>query len=394
MKKALTLIALLFVGFSYGSELQKLIDFALKNNPGLKSFPSMKKSFNYRSKFSLALPNPQVAFSLNNLDTERYFPSKKNPMSGFAFSLSQKYVLKVKREKTADIYRQKASEVDIRQEKFMKNLIRDLKVLYWEFVYSFEMERIAKDTANEIKALLNITEEKYRYGKALLSDLILLKVELLKVEEIISKAKRIRETALKRIYALAGGEIELKGEDLIPVEFPEGFNPENNVDVKLVSERLKTIKREIERMKIEHLPDIFLSAGYTIRPDIPNLITLRVGVTLPVWKKKREDLLVLEKKELYNSERMKLEDVKLKVQGEFNALRESYRISSEILSTVEREIEEKKKEIEALLIAYEYERTDIRDVLRAYRLLWSLEFDRAKLIKEINQTVAKAEALL
>ncbi|MDQ7081966.1 MAG: hypothetical protein Q9N34_02450 [Aquificota bacterium] len=84
---------------------------------------------------------------------------------------------------------------------------------------------------------------------------------------------------------------------------------------------------------------------------------------------------------------------KLRVSGEFKALEDSYRISSEILGTVEREIEEKKKEIEALLLAYRYEKTDIREILRAYRLLWSLELDRARLAKELNQIVAKAEAL-
>ncbi|HIC96839.1 MAG TPA: TolC family protein, partial [Aquificaceae bacterium] len=156
---------------------------------------------------------------------------------------------------------------------------------------------------------------------------------------------------------------------------------------------LDTIKREIERMQVEHYPDLFLSVGYSIRPDIPNLITLRLGLSLPLWKSKREDMLVLEKKERYGAKLLELEDIKLRVAGEFAALRESYLINMEILSTIEKEIEEKKKEIEALLIAYEYEKTDIREILRAYRALWSLEFDRARILKELNQIVAKAEAL-
>ncbi|EDP75941.1 hypothetical protein HG1285_06430 [Hydrogenivirga sp. 128-5-R1-1] len=314
-------------------------------------------------------------------------------MSSFGLYLSQKYVLPTKRVKSSEIFLQKSSEVSIMQEKYRKELIKKLKVLYWEFSYSFEMERILKDTEKEILFLIDITEEKYRYGKSILSDLILLKVELLKVKEMLAKAQRLRETTLERIYALAGGEPELRGEELITLAFPGSFSVDENVDVKLVNEKLKTIKREIERAKVEHFPDLFLSAGYAVRPEIPNLFTFRVGLTVPVWKGKREDMLVLEKQERYNAKKLEFEDVKLKVMGEFSALESSYRISSEILQTIEKEIEEKKKEIEALLIAYEYEKTDIRDILRAYRLLWSLEFDRAKLIKEINQIVAKAEAL-
>ncbi len=393
MKKALTLIAVILLGTSFGGELDYLIEFALKNNPRLKSYENLKASFKYRAKFSQSLPNPQIALALNNLDTKKYFPNKEDPMSSFEIHLSQEYVLPIKRERSSQIFLQKSAEVDAMQERFKKELVKKLKVLYWEFAYSFEMERILRETGREIRSLIKITEEKYRYGKALLSDLLLLRVELLKVEEMLAKARRIRETSLERIHALAGGKLDLRGSDLIVLDFPKEFVVERNVDVKLMKEELKTIKRELDRVMVEHYPDLFLSAEYAVRPDIPNLITLRVGITLPVWKKKREDMLVMEKRELYNSKLLELEDTKLQVSGEFGALKDSYRISSEVLSTVEKEIEEKRKEIDALLIAYKYDRTDIREILRAYESLWSLEFYRAELIKELNQIVAEAEAL-
>ncbi len=393
MKKSLVPLVLLSICMSFGAELDKLVEFALKNNPGLRSYESLKRSFFYKKEFSLSLPNPQVGVGLNNLDTREVLPRRENPMSGFALFVSQKYILPVKRERSAEIYGQKAGQVDVREESYRKELVKQLKELYWEFSYSFEMERILRDVEREIRALMEITEERYRYGKALLSDLILLRVELLKVEELLAQALRLRETTLSRIHALAGGEIELEGSELEVLPFPESFDPERNVQVKLLLEDLKVLRREIERAKVEHYPDVFLSASYTVRPEIPNLFTFRVGLTVPVWKGRREDLLVLEKEEVYRSKLFELENVKLRVSGEFSALKSSYRITSRILSTVEREIEEKEKEISALLIAYEYERTDIRDILRAYRLLWSLEFDRARLVKELNQTVAKAEAL-
>jgi len=393
MVRKLLITLLSVVGFVAGADLNELIEFALENNPRIKSFDRLKKALAYRETFSRSLPNPVFSFGLNNIDTERYFPSKKNPMSGFGLFLSQKYVLPVKREKSAQILVGRQREIDRIRERFEKELIKKIKVLYWDFSYSFELRRILKGIENEIRALLDITEERYRYGEALLSDLILLKVELMKVEEKLSEAEKLKRTSLERIFALAGGRLELIDEGLEILPFPEDFDPQKNVDVKLASTELNTIKREIERMQVEHYPDLFLSVGYSIRPDIPNLITLRLGLSLPLWKSKREDMLVLEKKERYGAKLLELEDIKLRVAGEFAALRESYLINMEILSTIEKEIEEKKKEIEALLIAYEYEKTDIREILRAYRALWSLEFDRARILKELNQIVAKAEAL-
>ncbi len=392
MKALMVLLLLLGTAFA-NEELDRLISFALENNPGIRAFPNLKSSFEYKAKFLKSLPNPSLSISLNNLDTERYFPNKENPMSSFGLFLSQKYILPQKRSKSSEIFIQKGVEVLLMEEKFIKELIRDIKVLYWDFSYSYEMERIFLKTRKEIKDLIDITEEKFRYGEALLSDLILLKVELLKVDENISKALRLRETTLQRIYALAGGKIQLKGSQLKHPRFHLEFSHDRNVDVRLLKEQLKTIKREIERAKVEHYPDFLLGVGYAIRPDIPNLITLKFGLTLPVWKNKREDTLVLEAQERYNSQLFKIKDTELRVAGEFMALKESFRITSEILSTVEKEIGEKEKEIEALLIAYEYNRTDIREILRAYRILWSLELERAKLLRELNQIIAKAEAL-
>ncbi|MDQ7081969.1 MAG: hypothetical protein Q9N34_02465 [Aquificota bacterium] len=54
-------------------------------------------------------------------------------MSSFALYLSQKYVLPAKRERSSAIFLQKSREVDLKREKFTKELIRKLKELYWEF---------------------------------------------------------------------------------------------------------------------------------------------------------------------------------------------------------------------------------------------------------------------
>ncbi len=393
MRLITLLLAVSFSFISYAGELEDLIKFANENNPKLKSYENMRKSVQHRADFVKTLPNPQLSFSLNNVEINRLLPRKENPMSGFALYLSQKYVLPSKRKRSSKIFSEKAQEVDVRKEVYRKELEKNLKLLYWEFSYSFEMERILRDIEEEIRSLIGITEEKYRYNKALLSDLILLRVELLRLEEKLSEAKKLRETTLTKIHALAGGKVELKGSPLKLLEFPPSFDPDSNVSVKLFKKKSEVAKREVERAKVEHHPDLLLSAVYMLRPEITDLLTLRVGITLPVWYSSRERVLVLEKSEAYRSRLLELENVKLQVSGDFEALRSEYSIDREILETIRREIAEKRKEISALLIAYEYDRTDIREILRAYRMLWSLEFEEARILKRLNQTVAKAEAL-
>ncbi len=162
MKKAVLIFLLFLTGNIYAGELEELIQFALKNNPKLKSYDNLVKSFQHRAEFSTALPNPQIAFAINNIDTEDWFPTKKNPMSSFGLYISQKYDLPTKRERSSLIFQQRSKEVEKQRIKYQKMLIRDLKILYWEFSYSFEMERILKDIEKEIASLMEITEEKSR----------------------------------------------------------------------------------------------------------------------------------------------------------------------------------------------------------------------------------------
>lgn len=391
--KILVLLSLILLKLSWSGELEELVEFALKNNPRIRSFDGIKLSTSYKRSFVESLPNPRLAFALKNLDTERYFPNKENPMSSFGISLSQTYVLPEKRRREAQILSEKETEILLRKEKYTKEVVKKIKVLYWEFAYTLQMERLLRDIEREVSSLLKITEERYRFGKALISDLILLKTQLLKVQEDLAQAKRLRSTSLERIYAIAGGRLELKGEELKVPEFLEGFEPERNVDIRLAKQEAQALRAEVERAKVEHYPDVSLSVEYEIRPDNPNLITLMVGIPLPIWRKRREDMLLLEKSELLSSKLLEVEETRLRVEGDFRSLEESYKVMKEQLSVVEKEIEEKRKEIEALLLAYRYERRELGDVLTAYRTLWSLELDRIRLLKELNQTVAEAEAL-
>ncbi len=390
---SLFLGVMLLIQLSPGGQLEELVNRALESNPLLNSFKHKRNALEHRAKFSLSLPNPSVRLSLNNFATNYPYPTKKNPMSSVGVYLSQRYILPQKRILQSKVESEKKSVVSASEEVYKKELVKKLKLAYYDYQFSFVYEDILEKIYSEIESLLKVAKDRYTYGKVLLSDLILLKTELIKVEEEKQKALRLREIALAKIESLVGEKVELKPEKGQLLQFPKDFEVSRNVSVRKLLRELEVIKRKIDRKKVEHLPDISLFGGYMLRPDLPDMVSVGVSATLPVWYEKREKLLVLEEQENLNSKKAELENTKLMVKGKYEALKDTYMTGREILKKVDEEISEKRKELEAQLLALEYEKEDIREILRTYRNLWSLELMREKLITELNQTVAKAEAL-
>ncbi len=390
----LLILFLFFVGFLQASQLEELIKITRENNIFLKSFENRIRSKLYKSEFFLSLPNPELRFTLRNFDTDEIFPRKENPMGSYSVGISQKYPLFKKRFLSSEI-----SKAEAEREKALKNLyaeriILQLKEKYYELLLEWERERYLKKVLNEIKKLKEITEEKYTYGKALLSDILLLKAESLKVETRIKRAVAKRKRLEKEIHYLLGKEVELRYEPLNLKGFPPTDNLEGSPYVALKVAEAEVLKRKLKRAKVEHIPDLKFFAEYSARPQLPDLFSVGLALTVPLYYKKRERYLVLEASEMLRAKLTELKDTKLRIKESLRGLKEEYDFLGEALRKVEEEIEVKKKEIEALLLAYQYDRTDIREVLRAYRILWSLEIERYSLIAQLNKIVAKAEELL
>ncbi len=390
----LLVLFLIFAGFLHASQLEELIKITKENNIFLKSFENRVKSKLYKSEFFLSLPNPEIKFILRNFDTDEFFPRKENPMGSYTVGIAQKYPLFKKRILSSEILKAEAERERALKNLYAERIILQLKEKYYELLFEWEREKYLRKVLGEIKKLKEITEEKYSYGKALLSDILLLKAESLKIETRIKRAVAKRKRLEKDIHYLLGKEVKLNYEPLNLKRFPSVGNIEESPYVALKVAEAEVLKKKLKRAKVEHLPDFKFFAEYSTRPQLPDLFSVGLALSIPLYYKKRERFLVLEASEMLRAKLTELRDTKLRVRESVEGLREEYELLEKALHKVEEEIEVKKKEIEALLLAYQYDRTDIREVLRAYRILWSLEIERYSLIAQLNKIVAKAEELL
>lgn len=391
----LLILNLFFFSLSKAGELENLIDYALKNSPRLKVYQSMIESTKHRETYSKSLPNPSLSVGLNNLPLNRPYPNKYEPMSSLSIGISQMYMLPIKREREALMALKERLALLEEEELLKRELIKDIKLSYLEWLYTFKREDVLNRIKREIDTLYKLAEENYKYGKANLSDLLFLKGEQIKVESELEKVKLERESKKEELDYLVGKRFELKGEEVYfkREEFPE-VNLDENLYIKRLKAQREKLVAEVERRKVEYLPDIELMAEYMIRPSMENMFSLRAGVSLPIWKSKREDLLVLEKLEEVKAKDWEIENTRLELRKTLNSLKIEYGRLKEILKWTEELIEEKEKEIKALELAYRHQKADLRDLLRLYRELWELEMNKLDVELSIQKIWPRLEVLL
>ncbi|WP_340695667.1 TolC family protein [Hydrogenobacter thermophilus] len=388
-------IYLLLFSFSWGGELETLISYALENSPRIKEYKNIKESFKYREAYSSSLPNPTVFVGFSNLPLNRPYPNSKEPMSSFTVGFSQMYILPIKRELEKRAIAGEREVVLEDENLLKKEIIRDIKVKYLEWFYTLKKEKVLSSIEREVESLESIAKENYRYGNATLSDILSLTGERLKVHKEMEVLKEERDKLKEEINYLVGKNFTLKGEE-VHFQEPdfEKVDIEKSPYVKRVRAQLKSLELQMRKRSVEYLPDIELMVEYMARPSMSDMFSVRLGFTLPIWKKNKEDMAVLEKVEEMEAKKQELNDILLNLKKNLNTLRIEYESKKELLKLTDELIKEKRQELEALKLSYKYKKVDFRELLRLYREIWDLEINELDLELATKKILPQLEALL
>ncbi len=387
----LILFCLFLIYTAQAGEVEELIEYALKNSPRLKIYEELKASTKHREEYSKSLPNPSLSFGLNNLPINKPYPSKYEPMSSFSVGISQRYVLGVKRERDALMARAEGEVFKAQEDVAKRELIRDIKLKYLEWLYIQKREELLKRNLEEIYKLEKFAEENYKFGRSRLSHILSLKGEALRIEGEIKKLKEERSIVKEEIDSLVGKSFELKGEDFEIKESLEEINLEETPFMKQALKERERIRVEIERLKVDYLPDFEVMAEYMIRPGLENMVNLRASFDIPIKRSKREDLLVLGKMQELKAKDWEIGNLRLYLRREINSLRLQRERAKALRAITEELLEEKERELKALEAYYSYGRADFSDLLMLYRDLWEIRMKLLELEQEIKDLIIKEE---
>ncbi len=206
MTKTKLLLILLLVAYplaaqSYDSNLENLIEEAIRVSPKLKML-RVKQSIS-KSKIPQVsnLPDPTLTFGAMNLLVNS-FKFTQEPMTSKIIGLSQAVPFPGKLNAAEKV---QAQDVEINQQEIydaINEIINEVQKYYYDLRFYREAIRIANKSKNLLAQIAEIVRTKYTVSKASQQNLIQIEVEITKIKDKIEELKSLENSALTALNSL------------------------------------------------------------------------------------------------------------------------------------------------------------------------------------------------
>ncbi|WP_297888625.1 TolC family protein, partial [Sulfurihydrogenibium sp.] len=355
---------------------------------------NLEKISSLKERYYLSFPNPKITFGFNNIELNKPYLSSNNPMGSFSIGITQEYVPFIKRKLESEIYSKEKEVVKISKYIFQKQLKRQIKENYVDFIFTYRKEEILKNQLNLYNNYKSIAEEYYKYGKSGLKDILSIDTKILEIQKDLEQVYKEREIQKHRIFYLIGGYFPLKDDKDIEFEEIQSKSVEDSPYLKQIYLEIEKIDNEIQKSKVEYLPNLEFMGEYMYRTGMPDMITFKVGVQIPVFKSKKEDLVVLQKKEEKLIKQLNLEDEKLKLTNTVLSIKSTYEKNNKILKLYKNLIYEKEKQIKAIELSLKYNKSDFKELIDILNEVLQLNLEMLNLRVENLKLIFQLEEVL
>ena len=395
-------VALTLQSNAQEQDLSKYLKVAGENNPELKAAYHEYYAALEKVPQVGALPDPKLSFG--------YFISPVETRLGpqqLKFSVSQMFPWFGTLKKQEKAYAEKA-KVKYQQFLSLKNEVYKKVKLKWYALYKVKEEiRITKENLDVLHSLKQITERNYETGKAEMTDVLRLDVNIREQENKLEDLREKLSTTKTEFNLLLNKNRTAKvnpPQEMSPDTFDLRYyrdSVSNNPDLKALEHKVTSLKHQQEVAKKKGYPNISLALDYAIigeRQDMQvansgqDVIMPMVGITIPLYRKKYDAM----KKE----KELQLKAVKSEKQSKTNNLSSEYKKAEEQYLDAMRKVDlyrEQSSETERIYnlleTNYSSDGENFYELLKTRLMVLEFELKLEKAKANQNIAVAKLEYL-
>jgi len=264
---------------------------ALEANPMLRAARSSAEARAQRIRPAGALPDPQLQFGLMNRMASQ-FGSTADPMTMNQLQLMQMvpWPGKLGGDRLAARHDATAASADADEQARM--LGAQVRMAYYDMAYADRALEVMQGTQQLLRQFLDVSTTMYAVGSAVQQDVLRAQVEVARMTEEITRMGQERLAGAARLNALLGREA---ARPIGPLELPEpaGDLPEadsliaraieGRPAVRAGMERVAAAEASLSAARRELYPDFQFGVAYQQRPQFPTMVSLMVGVNLPIF---------------------------------------------------------------------------------------------------------------
>jgi outer membrane protein, heavy metal efflux system len=316
-----------------GRQLDSLVALALTGNPTIRAASASADAARHRVVVAGTAPDPVLMAGIQNLPLGR--ESATSPMSPAArggpdpmtmrmVGVSQAIPYPGKLALRRRIAEQEARSADVAIERARREVVRDVKVAYYELAFLEQGLAIVARNRDMLASIVRLTDARYGLGTASQPEVLQARLEASRLAETASNLAEQRRAALARLDAAIGRPSETPvNAPAIPARITRAAVADAPSDVRFVSNalgaraagsplpplaELQTAAvandasiREHEAMIVaqaarvelagkDRLPDLDVAIQYGQRGGgLPDMVSASVSVPLPIVHRRRQD---------------------------------------------------------------------------------------------------------
>jgi outer membrane protein, heavy metal efflux system len=264
---------------------------AVEANPMLRAARSAAEAATQRIGPAGALPDPQLQFGLMNRMASR-FGSTADPMTMNQLQLMQMLPWPGKLGGARLAARHDATAASADADEQARMLGAQVRMAYYDVAYADRALEVMQGTQQLLRQFLDVSTTMYAVGSAVQQDVLRAQVEVARMTEEITRMGQERLAGAARLNALLGREAT---RPIGPLDLPEpaGDLPEADSLIARAIEGRPAVRAGLERVaaaeaslsaaRRELYPDFQLGVAYQQRPQFPTMVSLMVGVNLPIF---------------------------------------------------------------------------------------------------------------
>ncbi len=387
--------------------LERAETIALQGEPGLAAKRWESKALAERAVADGQLMDPKLQVGLLNLPTDSFDFDQEN-MTQFKVGITQQFpggdTREIKQQKTRKQSELAQVELETRKLEILKNTrLNWLEIWYWQ-----QAKTIIAGNRKLFAQLVDIVRSLFSVGRNNQQDLIRAQLELSRLDDRVARIDQMIDTQRSKLSRWIGVEASRMP---LPGKLPELAIPALPDDFEALSQRflshpkiqeidrkLEIAQKEIDLIKESYKPGWGVNVGYSYRDDMQDgrpradFVSAGVTVDLPLFTARRQD----KKRQASEYKYQALKSQRLALLRQLVANLKQEMANEEQLKkrqALYRKLllPQARQQAQAALLAYQSDRGDFADVMRAYIDDLNTRLDQQRI--EVDRLKADAKIL-
>lgn len=395
--------------FAGPPQLAALVSEALANNPEIAAARSELEAARQRVGPAGALEDPMLEAGIINAPLDS-LSLRREEMTMKMLGLGQKLPFPGKRDLRRAVATADAESIDRAVQETVNRVVRDVRFTFEELAFNAEAQRIILRTRAELEQLAAIASSRYDVGQAVQNDVLDAQTEIEQLGVRLLRLVRndaVLQSEMRRLLGRTDPAVPIS---IMAQQLAAGPELETGLVTLAMGSRpqLQALQALVDRndkaldlAQREYYPDFDLKLQYGQRDRSPDgmprddMVSLIVGINLPIWRKSRLEPQVAEARAMRNQAQSMLAAQQLETRAALDAQLAQVRQWRATAELYQRTLlPQVRASVTSALAAYRVGRVDFLTLRQAQLREFEVSTDLAEAIANHNKALAEIDLLV